>query len=146
MATHRTARPVTRTLRLSEMSGEALLRGVLKLDALVSGVNGLAYLFAADLLDGALGLSTALLRPAGASLLVFAGAVYYAATRRPIRPTAVRLVIAANGLWVLDSLVALAGGWLTPTTTGTVWIFAQAAAVALFALLQHRALTSASSR
>ncbi len=145
MARNSTATSGSRFPSLSDVSAEALLRMVLKIDAAVSSVNGLAYLAAPDLLGRRLGLPTGLLRPVGASLLVFAGAVYYVAIRHPIRPTHVRLVIAANALWVLDSLAALAGGWLTPTTAGAVWILVQAVAVALFAALQHRALASTSS-
>ncbi len=146
MVTNSTAAPAALRRRLSNMPAEALLSTVLKIDAAVTGVNGLAYLVAADLLEAPLGLSPALLRPLGASLLVFAGMVRHVATRRPIRPKSVGLVIAVNVLWVVDTLAAVAAGWLTPTTAGALWAVAQAAVVAGFAALQYRALVSRTRR
>lgn len=134
--------PVTVFRRPLPIPADALLRTVLKIDAMVTGVNALAYLAAADVLDGALGISGALLRSAGAALLAFAAAVYYTATRRPVRPAAVRGIVAVNAVWVVDSLVALLASWLTPTTAGTLWVTAQAAVVAGFAAVQHRALAA----
>lgn len=76
MTTNDTADPpVTVFRRPLQIAPNALLRTVLKLDAAVTGVNGLAYLAAAEVLDGPLGISAALLRPAGAALFAFAGAV-----------------------------------------------------------------------
>ncbi len=146
MPTNSTATSVTPGRQPSDQSTGERLHTVMTIDAVVSGVNGLAYLVAADLLDSPLGLSAALLRPLGASLVVFAGAVYFVGAHRPIRRNRVRLVIGLNALWVVESLVALAEGWLTPTTVGAVWIVVQALTVALFAVLQQRALASSSSR
>jgi hypothetical protein len=50
---------------------------------------------------------------------------------------AVVAVIVANLLWVLDSLIALAADWFTPTTVGQVLIAAQAVLVAGLAALQY---------
>ncbi len=50
-----------------------------------------------------------------------------------------RAVIDVNLGWVLLSLTAMEL-WLRPTTAGFVWIPLQAAAVALFAVLQFTAL------
>ena len=75
--------PITTTRRTP------LLRLALKLDAIVTGANGAAYLIAAGPLGDLLGLSPALLRGTGAFLLAFAAAVYVTATRpasrRPVR-------------------------------------------------------------
>jgi hypothetical protein len=146
MVTNSTATPAPLLRRLSNMPAEALLSTVLKIDAAVTGINGLAYLVVADLLEAPLGVSPAVLRPLGASLLVFAGVVWQVASRRPIRPKPVALVIAMNILWVVDSLLALAVGWLTPTTASALWAVAQAAVVAGFAVLQCRALVSSARR
>ncbi len=85
MVTNSTPPPALLLRRLSNMPAEALLGTVLKIDAAVTGVNGIAYLAAADLLEAPLGISPELLRPLGASLVVFAGMVWHVATRRPIR-------------------------------------------------------------
>jgi hypothetical protein len=114
----------------------SLLHTALTLDAAVTGANGLAYLVAAGPLGDLLGLAPALLRGAGAVLVVFA--LLVAATARSDAPAAaaVRAIIAVNVLWAVDSLVAAIAGWGTPTTAGTVWIVAQAVVVAAFAEMQ----------
>ena len=117
-----------------------LLRAALKLDALVTGANGAAYLIAAGPLGDLLGLSPALLRGTGAFLLAFAAAVYVTATRTPIPRPAVYAIVGANVVWAIDSIVAAIAGWGTPETAGTVWIVMQAVVVAGFAELQLTAL------
>ena len=113
-----------------------LLRLALKLDAIVTGANGAAYLIAAGPLGDLLGLSPALLRGTGAFLLAFAAAVYATARRTNIPRPAVYAIVAANAIWAVDSIVAAIAGWGTPATAGTVWIVLQAVVVAAFAELQ----------
>ena len=129
--------------RLEAADPNLLVRLALRLDAIVTGANGVAYLAAAGLLDGPLGVEAATLRPIGAFLIVYAIAV--ALVSRPERPSpaAVRVVIAANAIWAADSLIVLIGGWLDPTTGGAVWIALQALVVAGFAGLQTAALRNA---
>lgn len=112
----------------------------LKLDAVVSGANGAAYLVAANPIGDLLGLSPSLLRGIGAFLVVFAAAVWLAGSRRTVDALAVTGVAAANVAWALGSLAAAIAGWGTPTTAGTVWIVLQALVVAGFAELQLTAL------
>lgn len=123
-----------------KVSGDILVRRVLLLDAAVTGVNGVAYLVGAGVLDSVLGLSTALLQPTGGLLLVFAAAVTYLAIRPLLTRSAVRGVIVANLIWAISSLFVAAADWFSPTTTGRIWIVVQAGTVALFAGLQHWAL------
>ena len=101
--------------RLAAADPNFLVRLALRLDAVVSGANGVAYLAAAGLLDGPLGAEASTLRPIGAFLIVYAIAV--ALVSRPERPSpaAVRVVIAANLIWAADSLIVLAAGWLDPS-------------------------------
>ena len=126
--------------RLEAADPNLLVRLALRLDAVVTGANGVAYLAAASVLDGPLGIEATTLRPIGAFLVVYAIAV--ALVSRPERPspTAVRIVIAANVIWAVDSLIVLAAGWLDPSTGGAVWIGLQALVVAGFAGLQAAAL------
>lgn len=112
------------------------LRTALKLDALVTGANGAAYLAAAGPLEDLLGLSPALLRGIGASLLVFSTAVWIVGSRPQVSASAALAVIAVNVLWVADSIVFLASGHSNPTTFGGIWIVMQALVVAGFAGLQ----------
>jgi hypothetical protein len=126
--------------RVAALPRETLLRLVLKLDAAVTGANGVAYLAAAEPLEDLLGVSAGLLRPIGAFLVLFAAAVWFVATRRVVPRTAVLAIATANAVWALGSLVFAAAGASSPSTVGTVWVLLQALVVGSFAALQ--ALTS----
>lgn len=118
------------------LSREALLRLVLKVDALVTGANGVAYLAAAGPLEELLGIEPAVQRPIGAFLLLFAAGVWLVATRPSIPRRAVLAIVGANALWVVASLAFAAAGASSPTTAGTVWVVLQALVVGGFATLQ----------
>ena len=118
-----------------------LLRLALRLDAVVTGVNGAAYLLATPLLADLLGLPVGWLRGAGAFLLLFGVAVWAVAVR-PTRP-AVEAVVAANALWAVGSVAVVLAGLGSPTTVGAVWLVLQAVVVAAFAVLQATGLRRA---
>ena len=117
----------------------AALRRFLALDALVTGVNGLAYVAASGPLGRLLGIDSTLLLGLGVFLLVFAADVGWLASRREPSAFLTRLVIEANVVWAVAGLAALAL-WLTPTTAGAVWVVVQAVTVGGFAALQFGAL------
>jgi hypothetical protein len=108
-----------------------------RLDALVTGVNGLAYLALAKPLNSLLDLPVGLSLSIGAFLVVFAGVVWLVARPAAIDRRAVRLVVEANLLWAVLSVVALAAGWLSVNSLGGVWVVLQALVVAGFAVLQY---------
>ncbi|MGY1822498.1 hypothetical protein [Geodermatophilus sp. SYSU D00079] len=116
----------------------SLLRPALRLDAVVTGLNGAAYVLAASPLAGLLGLPSDWLRGAGVFLLAFTVAVGSVAAR-PV-PSAVRAVVAANAIWAAGSVAVVLAGTGTPTTTGVVWLLLQAVVVAAFAVLQAAGL------
>jgi hypothetical protein len=118
------------------LSRAAVLRLVLKLDAVVTAANGVAYLAAAGPLEDLLGVDPAVQRPIGAFLMLFAAGVWLVATRDAISRRAVLAVAAANALWVIGSLSVAIAGASSPTTVGTVWIVLQALVVGGFATLQ----------
>ncbi|MEA2132641.1 MAG: hypothetical protein QOC68_550 [Solirubrobacteraceae bacterium] len=122
------------------------LRTALKLDAIVTGANGAAYLVAAEPLEDLLGPSPVLLRGIGAFLLLFSAAVWTVAARPRVSPSAALVVIALNVLWAADSIAFLATGLSDPTTAGAVWIVLQALVVAGFAALQAVARGAARNR
>ena len=119
---------------------DSLLRLGLKLDAVVTGLNGAAYLAGATLLDGVLGLPAGLLRGIGVFLLGYAVAVWAIGTRPVIGVRSTRSVIELNLLWAVGSLAAAGLTWGTPTTVGTAWIVLQALVVGGFGALQWHAL------
>lgn len=130
------AGPVT-SARLPDRS---LLRTALALDAVVTGVNGAAYLAGAKLLEDLLGLDQALLRGVGVFLLAYGLAVGLLATRPLISRRLAWSVVAVNAVWAAESLVVVGLGWSSPTVAGAVWIVLQALVVGGFALLQRAGL------
>ncbi|TDC95249.1 hypothetical protein [Actinomadura sp. 7K507] len=116
-----------------------LLRLALRLDAVVTGANGLAYLVLAGPLEGLLGLDAAAGRAIGAFLLAYAAAVWAVSVPGRPRPRAVSAVVEANLLWTVLSIVTVAAGWLSLSTVGTLWAVLQAIVVAGFAVVQYTA-------
>ena len=122
--------------RSAAVPERSLLRVALKLDAVVTGANGAAYLVLAAPLGDLLGHSPWLLRGLGAFLVAFAAGVAFTATRPRIPRAAVLPVVAANAAWAAGSVAAAIAGWGSPATAGTVWTVLQAVTVAGFAELQ----------
>lgn len=133
MTVHPSATPA-RARSLSR--GPGLLRLALRVNALVTGANGLAYLAVAGPLGDLLGVPSGVLRATGLFLLAFAAVVWLAGSAAVPRAGAVWVIVAVNALWVVDSLALVAFDWWSPSTAGTVWVVMQAATVAAFALLQ----------
>ncbi|WP_434739594.1 hypothetical protein [Micromonospora sp. SH-82] len=117
-------------------SSEKFLRLALKLDAVVTGLNGLAYLVAAPLLGDLFDMSTGLLRGIGIFLTVFAAAVWVVGTRPVVSSAGATAVVVVNAVWVVASLVAAVVGLDGASTIARVWMVMQAAVVGLFAVLQ----------
>ena len=96
----------------------------------MTGANATLYLAGAPLLAGWLGLPIGVLLAVGALLTVYAALVCRLATRPAMPRAAVVAVIAANALWVADSLLALGLDWFSPTPAGQILIAVQAFLVA----------------
>ena len=132
------------TTRTTAPNRNALtLRNVLLLDAVLTGVNGLAYVAAAAALGTLLGPSTAVIVGLGVFMLGYAAAAAWLGTRRPVSRLAVGLIADGNIVWAVASVSVVAFGWLGLTTAGTVWTLMQAALVAGFAALQLAAVRRA---
>ncbi|MEV4839408.1 hypothetical protein AB0K05_33235 [Nonomuraea sp. NPDC049486] len=112
------------------------LRLVLAVDAVVTGVNGLAYLAAAGLLSDLLGPDAGLLRGIGIFLLAYGVAVGLLAGRRQVSEAGTQVVVGLNVVWAPASIAAVVTGLLAFTTIGAVWAILQALVVAGFAVLQ----------
>ncbi|MFG3436927.1 hypothetical protein ACGF0J_06755 [Nonomuraea sp. NPDC047897] len=119
------------------------LRLALAADAVVTGVNGLAYLAAAGLLSDLLGPGTGLLRGVGVFLLGYGLAVGFLASRPVISAAGTKAVIALNVVWAVASVAVVVTGAAAFTTVGAVWAILQALVVLVFAELQVMGLRRA---
>ena len=116
------------------------LRPALRLDAVVTGTNGAAYLAAAPWLADLLGVPSGTLRGLGAFLLAFAAGVWLVGARPRVSGVATEVVVGANLLWAAASVAAVVTDRFPLTGTGTAWVLLQAAVVAGFAAAQLTAL------
>jgi hypothetical protein len=119
-----------------------LLRLTLRLDAVVTGANGAAYLAAAPWLTDLLGVPAGSLRGLGAFLLAYAAGVWLVAARPRVSGVATEVVVGANLLWAAASVAAVVTDRFPLTGVGTAWVLLQAAVVAGFAAAQLAALRS----
>jgi hypothetical protein len=117
-----------------------LLRGALLVDAVASGLTGMLAALGAHLLAGPLGLPVELLKYAGLSLIPFAAALAWVAMRRTSIAPVIWAIIAANTLWVADSILLLLAGWVDPTALGSTFVVAQAMGVAALAGVEYLGL------
>jgi hypothetical protein len=109
---------------------------VLLADAATSGLSGALLASAAGALGPLLGIPVDLLRYVGLLFLPWAALLAYAGTRRSLPKPLVWFIIAINVIWAFESVMAIALGWLQPTTIGLAFVLAQAAAVGVIAELQ----------
>lgn len=130
MTTTTTSLATTNTTRDAGIH-HRLVRPFLLADAVITGVNGLAYLAGATWLAGWFGAPVLLQRGLGAFLLAVGVAVALLATRRPVPRRGVLGLVLLNEAWVVASLAYAALGDLT--TLGTTWVVLQAVVVAIFA-------------
>jgi hypothetical protein len=130
----------TTTRTTTSTTNVLTLRNVLLLDAVLTGVNGLAYVAGVAVLDTLLGPSPAVLVGLGVFMLAYAATAAVLGTRRPVSRLGVGLIADGNIVWALASVAVVAFGWLGLTSVGTVWTLMQAALVVGFAALQMTAL------
>lgn len=118
----------------------SLLRKALLVDALLSGITGLALALGAAPLSTPFGLAAGLLRWSGLILIPYAAFVWRLGTRDRIQRPLIFAVVACNGLWALDSVLLLVMGWIEPTILGEVIVLGQALIVAVLAELEFLGL------
>jgi hypothetical protein len=115
---------------------QKFLRYALIADAVASGATGLLMIAGAKLLEGLLGLPSALTREAGLLLVPYVALVGFVGTREIISRVAVQVIIALNVVWAVASIGLLVTDYVAPTVLGYAFVIAQAAVVAVFAELQ----------
>ncbi|WP_433681514.1 hypothetical protein [Nocardia sp. CA-119907] len=123
--------------------GQNLLRVALRLDAVITGVNGLAYLALSGPLESLLGLDREIGIPIGIFLTLYGIGVALVGMAKSISTKAEAVVAAANAAWVVVSLAALVEGVLELNLVGSIWTVMQAATVGGFAALQYLGIRQA---
>jgi hypothetical protein len=122
------------------------LRRVLLFDAATCLITGTVMLTASGTVERLLAIPAPVSRVLAVVLLVFGAAVAWVATRRELPGStvwAVWAIVAMNALWAVESVLALAFGWLEPNSPGRAFIIAQAVVVAVIAELQFIGLRRA---
>lgn len=112
------------------------LRLALLADAGLAATAGLGLALGAEMLATPLGLPVPLLRGAGLLLLPLAALAAWLGRGETVPRGALRLLVGLNLLWVLDSLLLLLSGFVTPHGLGMAFVLAQAALVLDLALFQ----------
>lgn len=119
------------------------LRNVLLADAAMGAAAAALTIPGAGLLAPLLSLPEALLFWAGVALVPVVAFLLAMARRASVPRSWLREIVLVNWAWVVASLGILAFAPIAPNALGVVFILAQAAAVAGFAVLEGLALRGA---
>ena len=117
-----------------------LLRRVLVADAVICLIAAADLILLTGLARDLTGLPEGLLRGAGIVLLVVAATVLWLARRAQVPALAIKVLIALNLVWAVDSVLLLLSGWVEPTAFGTSVVLVQAAVTLVVAGLQAAGL------
>ncbi len=130
----------------SFMSSPNFLRNVLRADALSCLACGLLQVVFTGTMAQLLGLPETLLAYSGEFLLVYAAAVAFISTRKPVPRPLVWVLVASNLAWALGCVLLLLSGRVAPSLMGTAYVLVQAVTVGVLAELQFFGLRRAASR
>jgi len=121
---------------MTSLVASTFLRRVFAFDAVATAATGVLLAAGAQPLQTLMGLSPEISVPAGLFLIAYALVPAIIATRKTVPAAAVWTAIAINAVWVVESLVSLALGWVSVNGLGTAFVVAQATAVGAISLLQ----------
>lgn len=128
---------------MTEFAHPTTLKKTLTLDAATCAGMGLLLALGSGFVAGITHIPAPLLFWAGLILLPVACFMMWSTTAARPPVWAVFVIVAGNLLWVLVSLALPMTGTIAPNTLGWVFLLAQAAVVALFAVLEWVARPSA---
>ncbi|MDH1264486.1 hypothetical protein [Pseudomonas sp. GD03944] len=121
---------------MSHVQPSPLLRNALLADGLLGISTGLLLVLSANWLVGFLDLPRLLLMASALILLPLGGLLFWLSRQPQLHRLAVWAVITLNTLWVIESVMLLVLGWVSPNLFGYVFIIGQAVVVGLLAELQ----------
>ena len=118
---------------------------ILQLNAVATAACGVGMLATRGTLHSFFGLDTPILLDLVAlGLLLYAGALAFAARRQPVTREVLMAFTVADGLWVVASAIVLLLFWGQLTAVARLLVIACALVVEVFATLQYRAAGRAS--
>lgn len=113
---------------------------ILQINATATAATGVAMLAARGFLPPLFGLASPMLLDLTAIFfLVYAAVLFFVAARPQVERPALLAFAAADGAWVVGSVIALLMFWPQLTPIGRVLIIGVAIIVDAFAMLQFRA-------
>ena len=114
------------------------VRNLLRLNAIFSGVSGLALALLNRPLAEVFGISRGIVATIGVALIVYAADLSITAVRRGLRRSIVLMFATADAAWVLGGLAVLLAWPDTLSIAGRLALAATIVPVAAFAALQFR--------
>jgi hypothetical protein len=123
---------------MSFAQSKTALQNILLLDAATCVAAGTLMAFGSNFVSGLTAIPAPLLTWAGLILFPVAALMVYAGLQATAPRPIVWLIVLGNAGWVAASLALLAV--ISPNGLGVAFILAQAAAVAVLALLEHSGL------
>lgn len=128
------------TTPVMSLTRSGLLRPILYTNAVVTCLSGLGLLATARQLEPWTGIPSLFLLIAGGLFLPYAALLWYGATRAHAARRVGWIAVIGDSLWVIDSVILLAMGWLPLTNAGWWTIVVQACVIGCLAEAQFIAL------
>lgn len=111
---------------MTKLTMTPFLRGVLRVDAVLSALTAAAMLLDAERLAGWTGLPPGLVLAVGAGLVPWAALLAWLAGRVAVARAAIGTVVALNFLWVIDCALVAFGAFGSPQGLGIAVAVVQA--------------------
>ena len=121
---------------MNRLQPAPLLRFSFRLDGVASAIAGIATTLGLGTAAIWLGMPTPVALALGLFMAAYGALVFWLGGRHRLGRALVLGIAGGNALWVAASLALLASDLIDPTRTGVAVIVGQAAAVAVFSLLQ----------
>lgn len=128
----------------SILSSPNFLRNVLRVDAISCIACGVLQVAFPAAMARLLNLPEALIAYTGEFLLVYAAAVFFVSTRKPLPRPVIWALVVGNLGWALACVLLLLSGRVSPSVLGVAYVLMQAVTVAVLAELQYFGLRRAS--
>ncbi|WP_289538681.1 hypothetical protein [Pseudomonas sp. SO81] len=121
---------------MTTLNASPLLRRALLADGLMGIASGSLLILLNGWYANLLALPGDLLLAAGLTLLPLGLFLMWLGSQETVSRRLVWVVLAINAMWVIDSLVLLFSGWISPNLLGQVFVIGQAALVLLLLELE----------